>query len=163
MQKGARKNYMRFFGSAAIAGTIAVFIFFIIFAAPRANAYAIGGSSTGGNGSAGISGYNFGNSLQNLISPFTNFMSNLAGGGNQSINVNGTNVALPKVNVNISTSATSASIQNLLSQWVSEFDNWFYSVTGVQLSGIMVALLNLLLWVLGLAQQVVNWLVGLFH
>lgn len=158
MQKGARKNYMMFFGSAAIAGTIAVFIFFIIFAAPQAYAYAIGGTS-----SAGISGYNFDNSLQNLISPFTNFMSNLAGGGNQSINVNGTNVALPKVNVNISTSATSASIQNLLSQWVSEFDNWFYSVTGVQLSGIMVALLNLLLWVLGLAQQVVNWLVGLFH
>ena len=66
----------------------------------------------------------------------------------------------PTVNV---TPVLANTFQNTLSQWFSEFDAWFYSVTGVQLSGIMLALLNLFSWVLGLAQQAVNWLLGVFH
>ena len=53
--------------------------------------------------------------------------------------------------------------QNILSQWLGEFDNWFYGVSGVRLSGIFYVLLNAIAWTLGLAQQVVNWLLGLFR
>ena len=158
------KNRVMFF-QVAIVGVIAIFLFlgtFDIFAAPQAHAYAIGSSATAGANAPGGS-FNIGSSLQNLVSPFTNFFNSFHGNSNGAINVNGTNVALPSVNVSISTSATGASVQNLLSQWVSEFDNWFYGVSGVQLSGIMVAILGVFSWALGLAQQVVNWLVGLFH
>lgn len=156
---------MMFFGGAAIAGVVAVFVFSIVFATPQAHAYAIGSAPGGGSGAGGaVTGYNFGASLQNLISPFTNFINGLKGSGNGMINVNGASVPLPSINLNgVSASVSGPNVQNLLSQWISQFDNWFYSVSGVQLSGIMVALFSLLLWVLGLAQQVVNWLVGLFH
>ena len=56
-----------------------------------------------------------------------------------------------------------STFQNSLSQWFGEFNNWFYGISGVQLSGILIVILNLFSWVLGLAQQVVNWLLGVFH
>jgi len=54
-------------------------------------------------------------------------------------------------------------VQNILSQWFGDFDNWFYGLTGVQLSGISLVVLNALSWTLALAQTVVSWFVGLFH
>ena len=162
-----KKIHVKSFATA-VSGVIAVFVFSIVFAAPPARAYAVGsaptdiapGVTTGGS-------YNFGTSLQNLISPFTGFVNSLKFNNNTTINVNdannmisGTGFSWPTVNF---APVLESTVQNILSQWVSQFDNWFYGVTGVQLSGIMVAILGVFLWVLGLAQQVVNWLLGLFH
>jgi hypothetical protein len=157
-----------FFGTA-IVSVIAIFIFFgAIMPVSHAHAYAIGSvpTNTGTGASAGGS-YNIGSSLQNLISPFTGFINSLKFNNNTTINpsgmstgINGTSFIWPTVNL---TPVLESSVQNILSQWFSQFDNWFYGMTGVQLSGIMVAILGAFSWVLGLAQQVVNWLVGLFH
>jgi hypothetical protein len=169
-----KKNCVMFFG-AVVVGVFVVGIF----AAPQARAYAIGSVSpeapempvapTSSINTIGASGanYDFGNSLQSLISPFTGFINSLKfnnnttmNSGNVSTGINGVSLSWPTVNL---TPVLESTVQNTLSQWVSQFDNWFYGVTGVQLSGIMVAILGVFLWALGLAQQVVNWLLGLFH
>ena len=145
-----------FFG-AAIVGVITVFVFLVAMPAPRARAYEVGSTTTGVSGGS----YDIGSSLQNLVSPFSGFINSLK--FNESaptVNANGVSFSWPTINA---TPVLENTFQNTLSQWFSEFDAWFYSVTGVQLSGIMLALLNLFSWVLGLAQQVVNWLLGLFH
>ncbi len=164
-----QKNRVMFF-ETAIVGLIAVFLFLGafggIFAAPQARAYAVGSTGSGGGitaGSTDLSGgnYNIGNSFQNLISPFTGFINSLKLNNNTTVNTNGMPGATwPTVNM---TPVLETSVQNILSQWIGQFDNWFYSVTGIQLNGILVALLNLFSWALGLAQQAVNWLLGLFH
>jgi hypothetical protein len=74
--------------------------------------------------------------------------------------MNSASFTWPTVNL---TPVLESTVQSTLSQWISEFDNWLYSVTGVQLSGILAAILGVFLWALRLAQQVVNWLLGLFH
>jgi hypothetical protein len=169
--KNALKNCAMFFG-AAIVGVIAIFIFFgAIMPVPQAYAYAVGSVptniGTGADSSARGGSYDFGSSFQNLISPFTGFINNLKFNSGTTINVNGANNAMtgagfswPTVNV---APVLESTVQNTLSQWFSQFDNWFYGATGVQLSGIMVAILGVFSWALGLAQQVVNWLLGLFH
>jgi hypothetical protein len=173
MKKVASKNRMMFLGGvtsgAAIVGVIAIFIFSIVvvggifFVAPQAHAYAVGATTTSITSGANPigSGYDFSNSLQSLISPFTEFINSLKWNNSTTINTNGAPGATsPTVNL---TPVVASTVQNILSQWVSEFDNWFYGVTGVQLSGIMVAILGVITWALGLAQQAVNWLLGLFH
>jgi hypothetical protein len=94
-------------------------------------------------------------------------MSSLKFNNNTTINSSGASSAVsstgfswPTVNM---APVFESTVQNTLSQWFSQFDNWVYSVTGVQLSGIMVAILGVFAWALGLAQQAVNWLLGLFH
>lgn len=147
-----KKNVLMFFG----ATTISVVTVFIFWAAPQVRAYAA--SPVSSDTSSGS--YDIGNSFQNLFSSFTGFIKNLSWNNNTSINTAGTASTWPTVNL---TPVVEGSVQNILSQWLSEFDNWFYRLTGVQLSGIFVVLLNLISWTLGLAQQVVNWLIGLFH
>lgn len=183
MKKVASKNRMVFLGGTAIVGVVAIFTFFVMaaaFAAPQAHAYAVGstppsngpmpvapadysgGAGTGisGGSGAGAGSYNVDNSLQNLVSPFTNFMNSLKWNNNTTINTGGMTSGFPTINL---TPTLEGGIQNTVSQWLSQFDNWFYSVTGVQLSGIFYVLLNAIAWTLGLAQRVVNWLLGLFH
>jgi hypothetical protein len=154
----ASKNCAMFFGTATI-GVIAVFVF----SASPAHAYAVGPATP----STGSGSYDFGSSLQNLTSPFTEFVNSLNWNNSTTTNpsganggINGTNFAWPTVNI---TPVLESNVQNVLSQWLSQFDDWFYRTTGVQLSGIIVATLSLFSWALGLAQQVVNWLLGLFH
>jgi hypothetical protein len=161
-----KKNYVMFFGAAVVC-------MIADFAASQAHAYAVGSvapevptpaslatTSSLSDSAAGGSSYNFGNSLQGLLSPFTGFINSLQLNNNTTANTNGVSFTWPTVNM---TPVLESTFQNTLSQWFNEFDVWFYSVTGVQLSGILVAILNLFSWVLGLAQQAVNWLLGVFH
>jgi len=156
--------------ATAICGVVAVFLFSIVVSAPQAHAYAVGSVPTnvtpGATATAGAS-YDIGSSLQNLISPFTGFINSLKFNNNGTTNPSGMSTGMnsasftwPTINL---TPVLVSSAQNILSQWLNEFDNWFYSMTGVQLSGIMVAILGVFLWALRLAQQAVNWLLGLFH
>jgi hypothetical protein len=139
-----------------IVGVFAVFLFSAIVVAPRTYAYEVGATSTNGVGS-----YNFGSSLQNLVSPFTGFINSLKWNNSATVNTNGTpGTTWPTVNL---TPVIESTVQNTLSQWVSQFDNWLYGATGIQLSGIMTAILGAFLWAIGLAQQAVNWLLGVFH
>jgi hypothetical protein len=87
-------------------------------------------------------------------------VSSLKWNNDTTVNSSGMSLSWPTVNL---TSVSASTFQNTLSQWFNEFNNWFYSVSGVQLSAITLALLNLFSWVLGLVQQAINWLVGLFH
>jgi phage-related protein len=164
MTINAKRNRMMFFGGT-ILGVIVIFIFSIIlFGAPQARAYAIGSepapASQAPTTNSGASSYDAGSSLQNLISPFTGFINDLKWNNNTTINTGSQAPALPTVNL---TPVVAGTIQNILSQWLSEFNNWFYGLTGVELSGILLVLLNAISWTLNLAQQVVNWLLGLFH
>jgi len=160
MNRNARKNRMMFL-SGTIVAAIAIFISFGIFAAPQAaHAYAVGSYSGSITPAGGSSSYDIGNSLQNLVSPFTNFFGSLKFNNNTTINTGGPVQTFPTVNL---TPTVASDIQNTVSQWLSDFDNWFYHVSGVQLSGIFYVLLNAISWTLGLAQGVVNWLLGLFH
>jgi hypothetical protein len=153
-----KKNVSVFFITAAASG-IAVFLFSGVFAAPQAHAYAVGTSTA--STSIGGSDYNVGSSLQNLVSPFTTFFQSLQWNSSASINLNGTpGTTWPVVNF---TPVVEGALQGWLTTWFSEFDNWFYHLTGVQLSGIMFAILSVLSWVLRLTENVVNWLLGLFH
>ncbi len=171
MMRNALKNRAMFFG-AAIVGMIAIFIIFgAMMPVPQAHAYAVGsvpaGIPTAASGGTASTSYNIGASFQNLISPFTGFINGLKFNNNTTINpnglgggMNGTNFTLPTVNL---TPILESTVQKTLSQWFGQFDNWIYSMTGVQLSGISLVILEAFSWVLGLAQQVVNWLLGLFH
>ncbi|HUC01728.1 MAG TPA: hypothetical protein VMA75_02385 [Candidatus Paceibacterota bacterium] len=148
---------------ATITRMAALFIFplvvfvaaFVAVPAPQVRAYAVGPlpSSTTNN-------YSPTNSLENLFAPFTNFVQNLAGSSHTTINVGGGSASYPTVNL---APDLTHGAQNFLSQWLGEFDNWVYAKTGVHLSGIFVVLLNAISWTLGLAQEVVRWLLGLFH
>lgn len=146
----------------AISGMLAVIIFSgVIVLAPQARAYAVGAVSTDTTtGTGTTSGYNFGDSLQGLISPFTGFISNLKLNNNTTIDAGAQTPTHSTVNV---APAVDGGIQNTVSQWLGQFDNWFYGVSGVRLSGIFYVLLNALAWTLGLAQRVVDWLLGLFQ
>jgi phage-related protein len=165
------KSNAMMFVCAAIVSMVVVFIFLgAIGATPRAYAYAVGvvpppagampGTSTGTDNVAGSS-YDIGGSFQNLISPFTGFINNLKWNNNATINTNDTaGTTWPVINF---TPIVGSAFRNLLSQWFGKFDNWFYGVTGIQLSRILIAILNVFSWALGLAQQAVNWLLGLFR
>ncbi|HEY5220592.1 MAG TPA: hypothetical protein VIJ29_00365 [Candidatus Paceibacterota bacterium] len=161
MNRNARKNRMMFLGGTIVAtSTIGIFISMsIFFAVPQtARAYAVGPLPTSTQSASGS--YDFGSSLQNLVSPFTNFFSSLKFNNNTTIKTSGPTSGFPTINL---APGISNGAQNILSQWLIEFDNWFYGVSGVQLSGIFQVLLNAIAWTLGLAQQAVNWLLGLFH
>jgi hypothetical protein len=158
MKPNVQKNRMMFFGGT-IAALIAIFISStLFFATPTAHAYAVG--TVPSNPTPSVGTYDVGNSFQNLISPFTGFVNNLKWNNNTTISSGGHAQTYPTVNL---TPVVASGVQNILGQWASEFDNWFYGITGIQLSGILLVLLNAISWTLGLAQQVVNWLLGLFH
>ena len=135
----------------AILGAVAIFVFFNI---QQARAYAVGTSSA----PAGT-GYDPGSSLQNLVSPFTSFFNNLKWNNNTTINVNNPGTNWPTVNI---TPVVENSFEGIISGWFTGFDAWFYGLTGVQLSGIFFVILNVISWTLGVAQKVVDWLLGLF-
>lgn len=153
MTRSPQKNRMMFFGPTIVTVVFAVAFFAV--PASQANAYAVGTVPPGTTNN-----YSPANSLENLFTPFTNFFQDLAGSNNTSINVGGGPTSYPTVNLG---SDLTDGAQNFLSQWVAEFDNWVYAKTGIQLSGIFIVLLGAISWTLGLAQQVVNWLLGLFH
>jgi phage-related protein len=154
-----KKNTSKFFLTAPLS-VVAVFIFFLL-SAPHANAYLIG-SSTGQTpiwptaSSTPTSTYDVGSSLQNLFSPFSSFIDSLKFTNSTTINIHGTSAPLPSLNI-------TPVLENILTSWLTQFDNWFYGLTGVRLSGIVFFLLNIFSYVLNFAQKVVNWLLGLFH
>ncbi len=156
MNKNAIEGRILSFG-AVIVGAIAVFIFSAVFAAPRAHAYAIGPLPTG----TASGGYDFAGSLQNLFSPFTGFINNLKWKNNTTINTHGEATGTwPTVNV---TPIVASGAQNILTRWFGKFDDWFYGMTGMRLSGIFSGALNVFAWMLGLAHDAIGWMRGLFH
>lgn len=156
-----KKNAPKFF-SVAVVSVIAVFMFFVVATPHVARAYAI--SSASGSMSlpepalnATSGGYSFGGSLQNLFSPLEGFVQNLQWSNNTTINVHTTSsMSLPPLNI-------APGLENTFEGWLTGFNNWFYGLTGVRLSGIFFILLNAILWALHLAENVVNWLLGLFY
>jgi hypothetical protein len=151
----AGKSFLFF--SAAI---ITVGAFFIL-GTGKADAYAV--TSTGhsivGQASTltGVnSNYNFDGSFQNLVSPFQSFFQSLKWNTSATTQIYPTSTVIPSLNI-------SPSLQNTLTQSFTDFDNWFYGLTGMRLSGIIVVILNIISWALGLILGVVNWLLGLFH
>jgi hypothetical protein len=143
-----KKNVHVFFivGTASVAG---VFIFFVG-ATPRAHAYEISSTAAvGGN-------YDVGGSLQNLISPFKGFINDLQWTNSTPIDLHLTSTPLPPLNI-------AGVLENIARQYLSQFNTWFAQSTGIQLSGIVLLVLNVISWTLHAAQDLVNWLLGLFH
>jgi hypothetical protein len=141
------------------AATVMVGAFFIL-GLQDAHAYAIPSTSTSQPMiSTGVnSDYNFSGSLQNLFSPFQGFFQSLQWNTSATtdIDINPTSTPIPAINI-------SPSLQNNLTQPFTDFDNWFYGLTGFRLSGLVVAVLSGLSWALGIAKGIVDWLLGLFH
>jgi hypothetical protein len=90
------------------------------------------------------SGLNFGS----LLSPIQNFLNSIGSVGKG---------AIPQLNLSApQTQFLTTSAQNVFQQ----FDDWFYGVAGFRISGFLVFILNILLWVLGIAESIVRWLLG---
>lgn len=136
----------------------------LAFAVPQgAMAYAIGAPSAfGGFSSApggGTGNYNFGSSLKNLLAPFTGFLNSLQGA--TTINTNGAPGSMPPPNMNVI--GGSSQVQTTITGWLTEFDDWIYTKTGIRLSGIVYVFLSILQWVLNLVLGIVGWLLGFFR
>ena len=119
---------MFLFFTAAILGVVAVFIFAV---APQARAYAVGAVATGtGNADS----YDFGNSFQTLISPFTKFMNDLNFSSNTTINIHGETSGFPVVNL---TPVVESDVQGTVSRWLSRarMDAWIGAGGGELVTG----------------------------
>ena len=112
----------------------------------NARAYVVGSS-----GNAGATDYSFNSSLQNLFSPFQQFFNNLKGSNNTTIDIHPV----------AGSWAQPISLLPIIQQWFSQFDDWFYHLTNVRLSGFLVMILSVFAWVLGLAKGATDWLLGL--
>jgi hypothetical protein len=138
------------FFAAATMSVVAVFIF----SGARANAYVVGTGTTmiTPNGT----NYNVASSLQNLFSPFSGFIKNLQLSNKTTINIHATSATWPTVDL-------TPQVKSFLTPWLTKFDDWFYGLTKIRLSGIVFVGLNAITWTLGLAGKVVNWLLDLFR
>lgn len=146
------KSFLFFLAATAVAGPL------FIFGATNAHAYAVSstGAPLGGqpqpSTSSGVNAnYNFDGSFQNLVSPFKDFFNSLQWNNSATVNIVPASTAMPPINI-------SSSLQNTLSQPFVAFDNWFYGLTGVRLSGIVVVILNIISWALSAILGAVNWL-----
>lgn len=137
--------------SAVGIGLVAVFIFSVA----RAGAYAIPDGSAS-SAPSGVGGYSFGGSFESLISPFESFAKSLQWTNSTPVGLNITPTTLPTFTIG-------SGVQNILGQWFAEFDDWVYRSTGVRLSAIVIVILNVILWTLHVAEDMVNWLLGLLH
>jgi len=131
--------------------TVVLILVGLAFASNVAFAYQVG--SIGAPPSS--SNITIGSSFQTLATPFENFFQSLANSiGNQPIlgGPSGMNAPLaPTFNFN---NIQSVNIQTLL----QEVDHWFVNLN---LSEVVTAVLNGILWVLWIAQQFVQWLLSL--
>lgn len=44
-----------------------------------------------------------------------------------------------------------------------DFDNWLYGAAGFRISGFFNAILNVIIWLLNLAKEIINWFLSLVH
>jgi hypothetical protein len=127
----------RTFLKAMIVGVVAVFIFF------TASAKAATLQSSLSNG------YDIASSAENLISPFKSFFDSFHWTTN--IDIQPSTSTWPIVNV-------PPTIQNLFQNLFWEFNNWFYGVTNIKLSGIALSVANGYSWLWGNIIGVFDWL-----
>jgi hypothetical protein len=101
--------------------------------------------------------FSFGGSFSNLIQPFQAFFNDLTGamGGQAVVGPSAVNNETPapvfsNPNLNIQNGP------NILGQWLSGLEQ-------LSLTQILAAMLNWIVWVLGLTQQLIHWLLGFIH
>lgn len=114
----------------------ALIVFFL--SSATAGAYAIGSpnpSTAGG--------------LNDLWTPFQNFVNNI-----NSISTNSFTMSTPAV-------PSSGTLTTEAQNGFQEFDAWLYGIMGFHISGLFVAILTIFSWILGWLQSGVNWLLGL--
>jgi hypothetical protein len=118
----------------------------------KANAYAVpsSGAQSSATSSTLDSSYDANNSFQNLISPFQNFFENLQSTNSSSVDIYPTSTMVPPINI-------TPGVQNIFTQ----FNDWFYGLTGFRLSGLVVVVLTGLSWILGIAKGISDWLLAL--
>ncbi len=87
-----------------------------------------------------------GSSLDNLLSPFSNFVNSMRSNNNVSIPLR----SIPTVATN-----PQSVFQSI--------DDWFMRTIGVSLSTLLHDILTILAWILNFAKRVVDWLLSLFH
>ena len=100
--------------------------------------------------------FNFGNSFQTLVAPFQAFFNSLANSiGNQPIvgPSSGSNVPAPTINLP----------DMNLNGGSHQLDQWFSNLFNLNFAQFATLILNWILWVLGLAQQLIQWLLGQIH
>ena len=98
-----------------------------------------------------INNFNFGN----LTAPFENFI--------QSIDNIGTQGEINVPPVNVPSMPQNGIVTNWLQSAFQQFDAWLYGIAGFHISGLFVAILNILSWILGIAKNIVDWLLGVIH
>ncbi len=133
----------------AIMVAIAVLVIAATFlqTAQTVGAYALPGTSEGQGNSAttiSLSSLNFGS----LFAPFQSFLNSIGSVGSE---------ATPQLNLSApQTQFLTTGAQNVFQQ----FDNWLYGIIGFHVSGFFAAILGVILWVLGIAESIVKWLLG---
>lgn len=134
------------FLAVAVSGATTIALAAILVLPLRAQAYAIGPVAPGAMSSGSIDSYDFGNSFQNLVSPFTNFFNNIKNVGGSTFSVGGGSIA-PGVTINISAQP-----------YVAQFEAWFYRVTGIHIDGYVVIAIRFFGWLFGVLDGIVVWL-----
>ncbi len=115
--------------------------------AQTVGAYSLQGTpqSQSGFTTVGLPSLNF----SSLLSPLQNFLNSIGSVGKG---------AMPQLN--LSTPQTQLLTTGTLNVF-QQFDDWFYGTVGFHISEFFVAILNVLLWVLGIVESIVRWLLGL--
>ncbi len=139
-----------------------------------AYAYPIAGSTAGTNGgTAGTTGappsavlptipaintFNF----NSLIVPFQNFIQSFEGSANsiKTPSIPGSFNMPPSVSI---PAVPQGSFTNMIQNWFQQFDAWLYGIAGFHISGLFVAILSILSWLLGIVKGAVDWLLGVLH
>lgn len=138
-----------------------LFILLILGSTAYANAYAVlpngqpVGNQSSGPSTAATSlnaNYDFNGSFQNLISPFESFMRSLQWNNSTNIMVHPISTSVPPTNI-------TPGLQNAFTQ----FDNWFYALTNIRLSGFFAVIATSILWILEIAKGIADWLLRLIR
>ncbi len=141
--------------SAAIMGAflaVTMGAAFMFAPALHAEAYSVGGGSvtptTPPSAGAIGQGYDFTSSFQNLISAFTSFANNIQA-TNGTVTLGGPKSGAPSgVTVTVDTQP-----------YIMQFDNWFYSTTGVHVAGLLDLVVHFISWAIGVANMIITWFV----
>ncbi len=93
-----------------------------------------------------------GNTFSGLFSPFQNFFRSINSVGKSRVRIGGQ----PSVRQN---NVLMSGFQGAFER----FDSWLNGIIGFRVSGLFVAILNILSWLLGLVKHGVDWLLSLLH
>ncbi len=114
-------------------------------------AYPLNGTSTGGASNVGAGG------LNDLISPFNNFINSVNSVGTSAIHV------APPSSFTAPITPSNGFLREGARNGLQAVDNWTHQTFGFPVSNIFLGFLHIFSWMLGAVKGGVDWVLGLFQ